>query len=211
MEALHQKRLQQMGQRVIEVLNKKGFKAQYAPTKDEALEAALALFTPEASVGLGGSVTVMQLGLKDKMLSRGNKVYDHQGVKGEEKRKVCLAEIGADVFMCSANALTLEGEIVNVDGAGNRLAALCYGPRKIIMLVGANKIVRNEAAARERIKMVAAPLNTARLQCKTPCTSTGMCMECSAPGRICNGTLILTRPMMGAEFHIIVIGESLGF
>lgn len=211
MDNIHQERFAKLGKKVVEVLNSEGFHAQYVDNKKEALEAALELIDFKATVGMGGSATLDALGLKDILLTRGNTVFNHQGLSKEEGNKVRHAEMTSDVFLSSTNALTLNGELVNVDGTGNRVAAMLFGPKRVIVITGANKIVKDEAAARERIRMCAAPLNTARLHCATPCVATGMCMDCKAPGRICNATVVMHRPMGGSDFHIIVVGESLGY
>jgi len=211
MADVYQQRLAIVGKKVVEVLNTKGFKAQYVNTKEEALKAALALIGPEATVGLGGSMTVTAVGLKQALLDRGNVVFDHQGKTGEEGRKLRRAELTCGVFVASSNAITLNGELINVDGIGNRVAAMIYGPDKVVVIAGANKVVKDEAEGRERIRAIAAPLNTIRLNCKTPCTATGYCMDCNAPGRICNATVVLHRPTNGMDFHVIIIGETLGF
>lgn len=211
MDNVYLDRMAKMGKRVVDTLNRNGFHAQFVDNKKEALEAALELIDFKATVGMGGSMTVKAIGLKDALLTRGNTVFDHQGAKGEEGVKIRHQELSSDVFVCSTNALTLNGELINVDGTGNRLAAMLYGPKRVVMVVGANKIVRDEAAGRERIKMCAAPLNIGRMGRKTPCSVTGMCMECNSPERICNATLIMHRPMGEADFHIIVVGEALGY
>ena len=151
------------------------------------------------------------IGVQKALQERGNMVFNHQGLSKEEAFKVRRQEITADVFLSGANAVTLEGELINVDGSGNRVAALAFGPGKVIVVAGANKIVKNEAAGRERIKMMAAPLNADRLQRKTPCRVTGMCMDCHSPERICNVTTITHRPLTYTDIHVIIVGEAMGY
>ena len=211
MENVYQRRLANVGKKAVEVLNTKGFKAQYVNTKEEALQAALALIDDTATVGFGGSMTVAAVGLKDALLAKGHTVYDHQGMPAAEARKTRRAELTSDVFVASSNAVTLEGELVNVDGVGNRVAALTFGPDKVIVIVGANKIVKDEAAGRERVRRVAAPLNALRLSRKTPCATLGYCTNCNAPDRQCCATVVTHKPTAGSDFHIIVVGETLGY
>jgi L-lactate utilization protein LutB len=211
METVFENHWEKLGKYAVEALNKNGFKAQYAPNKTAALTAVLELIDKSATVGMGGSHTMDDLGVLNALQQRGNMVFNHQGLSKEEAFKVRRQEITADVFLSGANAVTLEGELVNVDGSGNRVAALAFGPRKVIVVAGANKVVKDEAAARERIKMLAAPLNADRLQRKTPCRATGMCMDCHSPERICNVTTITHRPLTYAEIHVVIVGESLGY
>ncbi len=211
MDTVLKEQYSKLGPKAVDALNKNGFQAQYVDNKEEAVAAALKLIEAGATIGMGGSMTVKALGLKEVLEKAGHVIYDHQGKPGEEGVKLRHQELGSDVFLTSSNAVTMEGELVNVDGTGNRLAAMIYGPKRIVMLVGANKIVRDEAAGRERIRMVAAPLNTLRLKRPTPCTVTGMCMNCKGTTRICNATLVLHRPLSEADFHVIIIGEALGY
>ncbi len=211
METVFEEHWEKLGKRAVEVLNKNGFKAQYVPDKVSATEEILKLVDKGATVGLGGSHTLDALNITEVLQKHGNTVFNHQGLSKEEAFKVRRQEITADVFMSSSNAITLEGDLINVDGTGNRVAAMIFGPGKVIIVAGANKVVKDEAAGRERIKMLAAPLNAARLNRKTPCTATGMCMDCSSPERICNATTIIHRPLTCTETYVIIIGEALGY
>ena len=202
---------EKLGNTVVEALNKNGFKAQFVANKEQALVTALKLIGKGDSVGMGGSQTVTAIGLEEALKKQGNIVFNHQGLSKEEAFKVRREELTADVFVAGANAVTLEGELVNVDGSGNRVAAMTFGPGKIIIIAGINKIVEDEEAGRERIKMVAAPLNCIRLQRHTPCVAVGKCMDCHSPERICNVTSIIHRPVAPVEYHIIIVGEPLGY
>lgn len=208
---VYSERMAKISAKAVEALNKHKFHAQYVENKEAALKAALKLISPDATVGIGGSATLTALGIKQILAEQGNTIYDHQGKKGDEATLIRKQELTADVFLTSSNAVTLDGQLVNVDGVGNRIAAMTFGPKRVIMLVGANKIVKDEAAGRERIQMLAAPLNVARLNRKTPCVTTGYCMDCNSPERSCNATMVMHRAMGGSDFHIIIIGESLGY
>jgi len=211
MEKIEQDHFTKVGNLAVKALTTNGFKAQFTATKQEALQAVLALIDEKASVGFGGSMTTKALGIQQALEKRGNIVYNHQGLTKEESLKVRRQENNADVLLASSNAITLQGELINVDGSGNRVAGMIFGPKRVIIVAGANKIVRDEAAGRERIKMLAAPMNTARLNCQTPCAKTGVCVDCHIPARICNVTTIIHRPPSAIDFHIIIVGEALGY
>lgn len=211
MSEIGKKHLEALGKQAVKALNAKRFVAQFAATKEEAVQAILALIKDKDTVGMGGSETTEELQLKSELEKRGNIIYYHQGLPPEEARIVRCKELTADVFLTSTNAVTLEGELINVDGSGNRVAAMSFGPKLVIVVVGANKVVKDEAAGRERIKLQAAPMNATRLSCKTPCVSTGICMDCNSPERICMITSILHMAPRGSDFHIIVVGEELGY
>lgn len=198
-------------QRAVEALNRNRFQAQYVKDSKEALAAALALIPAKATVGMGGSATLATLGIKETLLAQGNQVFNHQGLPSHEAMLVRRQELTADVFLASSNALTLEGELINVDGMGNRVAAMTFGPQRVILVVGANKIVPDEAAGRQHIELFAGPMNAERLDKKTPCRVTGSCMHCNSPERICMVTSIMHKAPMGADFHVIIVGEELGF
>ncbi|MDD3396874.1 MAG: lactate utilization protein [Acidaminococcaceae bacterium] len=210
MDLLHDHYAKQ-GEKLVETLNKRMFQAQYVSTKEEALAAVLALVGDKDTVGMGGSRTLEEIKVKEALLASGHMVYNHQGLSAAEAHEVRRQEMLADVFLASSNAITLDGQLINVDGTGNRVAAMIFGPKRVILVIGANKIVRDEAAGRERIKMLAAPMNTARLGRKTPCALTGTCMNCGAATSICRATSIIHYPLSGSDFHIILVGETLGF
>lgn len=200
-----------LGRKVEDALNNKRFRANFVETKEEALALALSLIPEKATIGMGGSATLAEIGIKEALELRGNEVFNHQGLAPEEAKIMRLKELCADVFLSGTNAVTLSGELINVDGVGNRVAAMCFGPARVIVIVGANKIVKDEEEGRRRIKMLAAPLNVDRLQVGTPCLKTGVCMDCNSPQRICAVTTIMHTAPMRSDFHIIIVGESLGF
>jgi len=211
MSEIGKKHFAALGQQVVQALNAKRFMAQFAATKEEAFQAVLALIKDTDTVGMGGSTTMEELLLKEELEKRGNVVYNHQGLPSEEARIVRCKELTADVFLASTNAVTLAGELINVDGSGSRVAAMSFGPRRVILVVGANKIVKDEAEGRKRIELYAAPMNASRLGCKTPCVATGVCVNCNSPERICMITSIIHMAPRGSAFYIIVVGEDLGY
>lgn len=157
-------------------------------------------------VGIGGSVTVQQLGLYDR-LAEHNRVYWHW--QGGPEQRAKAAE--ADVYLTSANGLAETGEILNIDGAGNRVASTLYGHKKVYFVIGANKLAPTRDEALWRARNIAAPRNAQRLGKKTPCAVKGdKCYDCKSPDRICRGLVELWGPMMGMETEVILIGEDLG-
>ena len=199
------------GKKVVEALNKNRFKAEYADTKAEAVEAILKLINPQDTVGMGGSITLDELSIGKLLQELGNTIFNHQGLPPAEACNVRRKQLTSDVFLASSNAVTLDGEIVNMDGSGNRVAALSFGPKRVIVIMGANKIVKDEADARRRIAMIAAPMNADRLNRKTPCVITGVCANCNSPERICSITSIMHKAPSTSDFHVIIVGEALGY
>ena len=182
----------------VEGLKKRGFEAEFVKTGAEAAEIVMKEAGTAQSVGWGGSETVKALGLREKLIAAGKEVRDHQLVM--------------DLFLLSANALTADGRIVNIDGNGNRVAASISGPKRVIYLIGRNKIVDGGVdAAIARIKKFACPPNCRRLGKKTPCALTGVCGDCDSPDRICKVTAIFDRRPTGISAKVIVIDEDLGY
>ncbi len=200
-------------ERACRALIKNDFDAVVAPNAEEAANLVMQYIKPGMSVGFGGSMTVRALGIQEKAVAAGAKLLDHNapGITPEEKRKVLLSQLTCDVFISSANALTLHGEILNVDGNGNRVAALTFGPAKTIVVVGANKIVADEEEGWERIRAVAAPMNCKRLNKETPCVKVGQCTDCDSPQRICRIYQVLRRKPSLSDFTVILVAQRLGF
>lgn len=197
----------------VKALREKDFQAYYFPTREEAVKQALELIEPDATVGCGGSVTIRQLGLLDMLTERGNTVIHHwqDDLPREEINRLRKEAMFADVYLASSNAITLQGQLVNTDGVGNRVAAMIFGPPRVVLLAGCNKVVENEEQARERIKNVASPKNGIRFGSKTSCSQVGRCMDCNSKHRMCKATVILDRRPTQTDYHIIIIGEELGY
>ncbi|MDO4541410.1 MAG: lactate utilization protein [Bacillota bacterium] len=197
---------------VIKNLEHNGFKAQYFPYREDAVKYILNSISSGQTVGIGGSMTIKTLDLPTKIAERGGVVLDHSTAKTpEESQKICLAEGRSDVFLTSTNALTEKGYLVNCDGKGNRVSAMIFGPRRVILVAGKNKICDDVDEAMDRIVNLAAAPNAKRLNLSTPCVETGRCMDCNSPDRICRAYTILKRPSLGMDFTVIIIGENLGF
>ncbi|MFZ5651874.1 MAG: lactate utilization protein [Bacillota bacterium] len=201
-------------ERVVAALKKNLFEALYIPTGEQAVEEIMKRIPEAASVGVGGSLTLRQLGVVDLLKKRGHEVYDHwqPGLDPGEVNKMRRGQLTSDVFLSSTNAVTAEGHLVNIDGVGNRVASMTFGPGKVIVVAGINKIVRDQKSAMERIKNEVAPLNFTRLNFATPCTKTTFCSDCSSPARGCKVTVVTeVKPGGIPEFLVIIIGERLGF
>ena len=157
-------------------------------------------------------MTLKTLDLPAKIRERGGLVLDHsEGKTPEERHAIALEEGRSDVFLSSTNAITEKGYLVNCDGNGNRVSAMIFGPRRVMVIAGKNKICADVDEAMDRIVNLAAPPNAKRLNLATPCVETGRCMDCNSPARICRAYTILKRPSLGLDFTVIIVGENLGF
>ncbi len=201
------------GDKVVKALEKNNFQAYYVANRTTAIEKVFSLIPAGATIGVGGSWTLKELGIPEQLEKDGHTVYDHNkpGLSAEETLSLRRKELLCDVFIASSNAVTLDGQLVNTDGSGNRVAAMSFGPKKVILVIGVNKIVSDIDAAMERIELFAAPINNKRLDRPNPCTITGMCMDCQGATRICNMTSILHKRPPMIDFHVVIVGEDLGF
>ena len=174
----------------------------------------LDLIPTNALVGIPGTVTIREVGLTtERFIRRGNTLAVHwkKGLSHEEGMKIRRQQLTSDIFLTSTNAVTEEGQLVNIDGAGNRVASMIFGPKKVIVIAGFNKIVKNVDEAINRIKNVATPMNSYKNSNKTPCAITGVCTECDSPNRACKITTILDRKPAMTDITIILVEEALGF
>lgn len=185
-------------QKLVESLKKRGFEAEYAATRDDAVRLVLSEAVNAKSVGWGGSETVKELGLREAMVDAGKEIRDHQ--------------LETDLFLLSANAVTIDGRIVNIDGRGNRVAASIAGPKRVVYVIGRNKIVDGGIdAAIARIRRFACAPNCRRLGKLTPCAETGVCVDCDSPDRICKVTAVFDRKPTGISAKVIVVDADLGY
>lgn len=197
--------------KMIQSLEKRGHEGYYCSTKEEALTKALELIPEGDLVSWGGSQSVLEIGLTAALAQRKQRVIDRDSASDMEERvKLQKEALAADCFLMSANAVTVDGMFVNIDGNGNRLAALVYGPKSVIVVIGVNKIVSDLKSAYERAKKIAAPLNSIRLGYKTPCTATGVCQDCLVDDCICSQILITRMSRIKGRIKVIIVGESLG-
>lgn len=208
-------------QKVMENLRRNRMAVEYVATKEEVLPLVKSLLPIGCTVATGGSKTLAETGVMDLLSSGDYRFLDRMspGLTPEERQQITLDGGQADVYLCSSNAVTEQGELYNVDGNCNRVSAITFGPKQVIMVVGINKIVPDLAAAITRVKTIAAPLNTKRLNCDTYCNKTGVCMGleggmtdgCASPARICCNYVVSGQQRVPGRIHVILVGESLGF
>lgn len=205
------KRYDKAGPAVAEAMKKRGFDAYYVSTAEEARAKALELIPENSTVSWGGSVTIDEIGLKKAVIDGGYNVInrDEAGTP-EERTELMRKALTCDVFLMSANAVSEDGQLVNIDGNGNRVAALCFGPKEVIVVAGMNKVAGNIEEAYARARKLAAPVNAQRFNLGTPCNRTGMCSDCLSPDSICS-QLVVTRRTSGGRIKVILVGEDLGF
>lgn len=198
---------------VAQNLRKKNFEVLTVANGEDARKKALELIPEGSVVGMGGSMTVQGIGLLDALRSGGYDLCDQyeEGISREENHRRRRRGLTADVFVTGTNAIAKEGALVNIDGMGNRVAALSYGPAKVIVIVGRNKICDTIDAALERVQTYVAPRNAKRFGVDTPCVETGECSDCAAARRICNIYSIIKRQMNPGRLHVILVNEDLGF
>lgn len=199
------------GSQVCKALKARHFEAYYAVDREKARELVLRLIPQNHTVGWGGTMTVDQLGIKEALEARGTVTIDRDKAKNPAERvEIMKKAMLADTFLMSSNAITQDGQLFNIDGAGNRLAALCYGPESVIVIAGMNKVVPDMESAVKRVRNFAAPANAQRFDVKTPCKVNGICADCVSLDCIC-GQLVQTRVSHPAgRIKVILVGDDLG-
>ena len=196
---------------LIKHLKSRHFDAYYCATKAEALEKALALIPEGSTVGWGGATSAQQIGLMDALNAGNYNTLDRDKCKTmEEREQMARACLSADVFLAGANALSLDGQMVTIDGNGNRAAAIIYGPKNVLVIAGMNKVADSLDAAINRARTVAAPINQQRFMLDNPCTDTGTCADCVSKTCICNQILITRHCRPVGRINFILVGEDLG-
>ena len=186
------------------------FECSIAEDEKEALELIESIIKPNDVVSVGGSMTLFETGVID-WLENNSQIQYLDRYHTDDMHEVFRKSFFADVYLTSTNALTMDGKLLNVDGNGNRVAAMIYGPKKVIVLAGINKLVKDEEAALERIKSIAAPANCVRLNKDTPCTKTGGCMDCLSPQRICASHVKIDRSQTKGRIHVILMMKEAGY
>lgn len=199
------------GQILVRNLKSRHFDAWYCRDKAEALEKTLELIPEGSTVGWGGALSAQQIGLMDALNAGNYRAIDRDRCATQEERlQAAKDSLFADVFLTGANALSLDGQMVNIDGTGNRVAAIIYGPGTVLVIAGMNKVMDNLDAALERARTVAAPMNKQRFPNQTPCEVTGTCGDCKAEGCICNQIVITRHCRPVGRIKFIIVGEDLG-
>ena len=199
-------------ERTINALKKNNFEAFYVSDSKAAFEEVMKRIPDGATVGIGGSITLVQIGLMDALKDRKVQIINpfQQARSDEERLELIRKSFSADVLLSSTNAVTEDGKLFNVDASGNRVGAMFIGPKKVIVVAGVNKIVKNIDAAEKKLKEWTAPQNAKRLNRKTPCVETGVCGDCSSPDRICNIYVTLAKKPSRIDVLVVLVGENLG-
>lgn len=203
------KRYELLSSKVINGLESRNMTGYYAESKEEALKIALSLIPEGSSVTMGGCMSAVEIGLVDAVKSGNYKFLDRNTYS--DRRRAMLDAYDADVFLSSANAMTEDGIIVNIDGYANRVSAIANGPKKVIFIVGINKICDDLDGAMKRARNVAAPINAQRFGLSTPCAKTGSCFDCKSPDTICCQFLITRFSRHDGRIHVIIVNDNLGF
>lgn len=207
-----EQRNERLAQTIIKNLKRRHIEGFYCATAQDAVKKVSDLIEDGSSVTWGGTMTVRNIGLPDYLRSRGTlKVLDRDLVNTpQEKQDMYMKAFSADVYLSSANAISEDGVIVNIDGTGNRVAAITWGPKKVIFVIGLNKVAQNVEAALARARSTASPINASRFDIKTPCQTDGVCHNCNSPQSICNYVHFLRNSPNGRHL-VVLVGESLGY
>ena len=203
------KRNELLAQKVIQGLKSRNMTGYYAATKEEACKLALELIEEGSSVTMGGAMSAHEIGLVDKLKEGNYNFIDRDAY--EDKRAAMLMAYDADFFISSANAITEDGVMINIDGNANRVSAIAQGPKKVIFIVGMNKVCDDVDGAMKRARNVAAPINAQRFGLSTPCAKTGSCFNCKSPYTICCQFLITRFSRHEGRIHVILVNDNLGF
>ncbi len=203
------KRNELLAQRVIKGLSSRNMTGYYAESREAALSLALSLIPEGSSIAMGGAMSAHEIGLVEALKNGSYHFIDRDAMA--DKRAAMLAAYDADFFLTSANAMTEDGVMVNIDGNANRVSAIANGPKKVICIVGMNKICKDLDGAMKRARNVAAPINAQRFGLSTPCAKTGACMDCKSPDTICCQFLITRFSRHTDRIHVILVNDALGF
>lgn len=200
------------GEQVVKALKSRNMEAYFVDTKEDALKKALELIPEGSSVGWGGSASIEEIGLKDAVKNGNYTVIDREQSSSKEEAEKLMRDIFfCDYFLASSNAVSEDGVLVNIDGNSNRVAALCYGPKHVVLVVGMNKVVKSVEDAMSRARNTAAPLNAQRFDIDTPCKKTGCCYDCKKPDTVCCQILITRYSRHNERIKVILVKEDLGF
>ena len=202
------KKNEALAQTVIKGLESRNMKGFYASSKDDALKIALSLIPENSTVAMGGCTSANEIGLIDALKNGSYKYIDRALM---EPRESLMAAYDADIFLASANAMTSDGVLVNIDGNSNRVSCIAQGPRKVVFIVGMNKVCDDLDSAMKRARTVAAPANAQRFNIDTPCKKTGRCFDCKTPDTICCQFLITRYSKHPGRINVILVNENLGF
>lgn len=197
---------------IMEKIEKRNMTAHYCKTKEECAELVLSLIKEGSSVTWGGTMSLKECAIDEKLREKGTyEIIDRASYAADEMKEYYKKAFSADCYIMGTNAITLDGELMNIDGNGNRVASLIFGPEKVIVLAGMNKVVADIEEAYDRVRNIASPPNTIRLEKNTPCANTGRCGDCMSPDCICNQIVITRRSREKDRIHVILVNDNLGF
>ena len=197
---------------VIKSFKKRNIEGFYCSTSAGAVKRVMELIEEGSFVSWGGSMTLGQIGLFEQLNRADLELLDRSKAdNAEEKAEIYRRVFGCDYYLMSANAITRDGKLINIDGNSNRVAALCFGPQKVIVVAGMNKITEDEASARKRVRNYAAPMNAMRLDQETPCSQSGHCHQCLVEDCICCQILVTRKSRHDDRIKVVLVGEELGF
>ncbi len=204
---------EKLAEKCVKNLDKHGFDAHFVSNPDEAQALILDMVSGHETFGFGGSDTSRAIGLVEELRSRGKTIHDHwqKDLTKEEDLEIRLQQGRCACFFCSANAISATGEIVNVDGIGNRTSAMSFGPKKVVIIAGMNKVTMDLESALKRVREIAGPMRAKSLGMETPCAETGICADCNSPQRICRITTILHRKPTLTDISVVLINKEMGF
>lgn len=201
-----------LAERMLKSLKRRNFNAFYCPTAAEAIEKVSALIPNGSSVTWGGSMTIRDMGLTRRLKERDLIVLDRDDAASrEEAQQIYREAFSCDYYLSSANAISEDGVIVNIDGNGNRVAAITFGPKNVILVIGLNKVAQDVNSALARARSTASPINAARFDINTPCRKDGVCHNCNSPESICNYIHFLRNSHPAGRHTVILVGEDLGY
>ncbi len=208
-----EQRNERLGAKMVKQLQRRHFEAYYYATADEARQRVNELIPDGSSVTWGGTMTVRDMGIPEMLKGRGTlDVWDRDTVTtAEEKQEMYFRAFHADYYLSSANAISEDGVIINIDGNGNRVAAITWGPQHVIFVVGMNKVAQDVEAALKRARSTASPINAARFDIDTPCQKDGVCHNCNSPQSICNYVHFLRNSSKPGRIIVVLVGETLGY
>ncbi|MCP4682774.1 MAG: lactate utilization protein [Desulfobacterales bacterium] len=206
-------RWEKLAEKCVKNLARHGFDAHFVSNPDEARALILGMVSGYETFGFGGSDTSRAIGLVEELKAKGKTIYDHwqKDLSKEEDLEIRLQQGRCACFFCSANGISVTGEIVNVDGIGNRTNAMSFGPNKVVIIAGMNKVTLDLESALKRVREIAGPMRAKSLGMETPCAETGICADCNSPQRICRITSILHRKPMLTDISVVLINQELGF
>ena len=210
MDKIISKRNELLAATVIKGLESRNMTGYYAENKEEALKKALELIPKGSSISMGGAMSVHEIGLVEALKDSSDYHFIDRD-KAVDKRAAMIAAYDADIFLSSTNAISEDGILINIDGNSNRVSAIAQGPKKVIFIVGMNKVAKDLDSAMKRARNTAAPINAQRFGLSTPCTKTGTCMYCKSPDTICCQILITRYSRHKDRIHVILVNDNLGF